>query len=170
MRWPRPIRRCASISFYGNATQRFYEFSAKNRDLVVEMAQASLDAILDGRTSRVDRRPPSDADFAQLETALMEQGLGRPEIEALLDGKAPEPPLPDATMCRAGASIWKRCARCRKTHACASMGLRSRFWRGPEGKIAASAPLRYIPTSPIAYAGSFRRVSTRSRHDLRHVS
>jgi hypothetical protein len=87
---------------YGNATQRFYEFSAKNRDLVVEMAQASLDAILNGRTSRVDRRPPSDADFTQLETALMEQGLGRPEIEALLDGKAPEPPLPDAMMCRAG--------------------------------------------------------------------
>ncbi len=51
---------------YGNATQRFYEFSAKNRNLVVEMAQASLDAILDGRTSRVDRRPPSDADFTQL--------------------------------------------------------------------------------------------------------
>lgn len=87
---------------YGNATQRFYEFSARNRALVVEMAQASLDAILDGRTSRIDRRPPTDAEFAQLETALMEQGLGRPEIEALLDGKAPDPPLPDLTLCRAG--------------------------------------------------------------------
>lgn len=87
---------------YGNATQRFYEFSGRNRALVVEMAQASLDAILDGRTSRVNRRPPSDAEFAQLETALMEQGLGRPEIEALLDGKAPNPPLPDAILCQAG--------------------------------------------------------------------
>jgi hypothetical protein len=66
------------------------------------MAQASLDAILDGRTSRVERRPPTDDDFAQLESALMEQGLGRPEIEALLDGKEPQPPLPDAMLCRAG--------------------------------------------------------------------
>jgi hypothetical protein len=87
---------------YGNATPRFYEFSARNRPLVVAMAQASLDAILDGRTSRVDRRPPSDADFAQLETALIERGLGRAEIEALLDGKAPDPPIPDAMLCRAG--------------------------------------------------------------------
>lgn len=87
---------------YGNATQRFYDFSAKNCDLVVEMAQASLDAILDGRTSRVERRAPNDAEFAQLETALMEKGLGRPEVEALLDGKAPDPPLTDAMMCRAG--------------------------------------------------------------------
>ncbi|MDP2355655.1 MAG: hypothetical protein Q8M31_06290 [Beijerinckiaceae bacterium] len=88
---------------YGKATERFYEFSARNRPLVVEMAQASLDAILDGRTSRVERRPPTDADFTQLETALLEKGLGRPEIEALLDGKAPEPPLPDAMLCRAGS-------------------------------------------------------------------
>lgn len=87
---------------YGKATERFYDFSARNRSLVVEMAQASLNAILDGRTSRVDRRPPTDADFAQLESALMEQGLGRPEIEALLDGKEPQPPLPDAMLCRAG--------------------------------------------------------------------
>jgi hypothetical protein len=87
---------------YGNATQRFYEFSAKNRNLVVEMARASLDAILDGRTSRIERQPPTDAEFAQLEIALMEKGLGRPEIEALLDGKAPNPPLADAMMCRAG--------------------------------------------------------------------
>lgn len=87
---------------YGKATERFYDFSARNRPLVVEMAQASLDAILDGRTSRVERRPPTDADFAQLESALMEKGLGRPEIEALLDGKEPQPPLPDAMLCRAG--------------------------------------------------------------------
>jgi hypothetical protein len=87
---------------YGNATQSFYEFSARNRRLVAQMAQASLDAILDGRNSRVERRPPTDGDFAQLETALMEQGLGRSEIEALLDGKAPDPPLPDVTLCRAG--------------------------------------------------------------------
>ena len=87
---------------YGKATEQFYAFSSRNRPLVVEMAQASLNAILDGRTSRVDRSPPTDADFRELESALMEQGLGRPEIEALLDGKAPEPPLPDAMLCRAG--------------------------------------------------------------------
>lgn len=87
---------------YGHASQRFYEFSANNRPLVTQMAQASLEAILDGRIRRIDRRAPSDTDFAQLETALQEQGLGRTEIEALLDGKAPDPPLPDATLCRAG--------------------------------------------------------------------
>lgn len=87
---------------YGKATEQFYAFSARNRPLVVEMAQASLNAILDGRTSRVDRSPPTDADFRELESALMEKGLGRPEIEALLDGKEPQPPLPDAILCRAG--------------------------------------------------------------------
>ena len=87
---------------YGHATQRFYDFSAKNRALVAQMAQASLDAILDGRDRRIDRRAPSDADFVQLEYALQEKGLGRTEIEALLDGKAPNPPLPDATLCEAG--------------------------------------------------------------------
>jgi len=87
---------------YGHASQRFYDFSAENRGLVAQMAQASLEAILDGRNRRIDRRAPSDADFLQLESALQEQGLGRAEIEALLDGKAPDPPLPDAALCRAG--------------------------------------------------------------------
>lgn len=92
---------CADF-LYGNAPPAFYQFSAKNRTLIAAMAEAGLQAILDGRSHRIERAPPADADFVSLETELEKKGLARPEIEALLDGKTPEPPLADTAMCRAG--------------------------------------------------------------------
>ncbi len=92
---------CADF-LYGNAPQRFFLFSAKNRPLIAAMAEAGIEAILDGRSLAIDRASPSDEDFTNLEAELDKKGLGKPEIEALLDGKTPEPPLSDATMCRAG--------------------------------------------------------------------
>ena len=44
------------------------------------------------------------SDFQSLDHALVDKGLSRPEIDALLDGKTPQPPIPDATMCEAGQS------------------------------------------------------------------
>jgi hypothetical protein len=37
-----------------------------------------------------------------LEGELVKHGLGKPEIGALLDGKLPDPPIADATLCDAG--------------------------------------------------------------------
>ena len=34
------------------------------------------------------------------EAALKKAGLSQPEIDALLGGKTPDPPLPDVKMCR----------------------------------------------------------------------
>lgn len=94
-------RLCADF-LYGNAAPGFFEFSSKNRVLVAEMAEASLEAILEGRSLGIDRAPPADKDFSVLEAELERKGLGKAEIEALLDGKTPEPALSDAAMCRAG--------------------------------------------------------------------
>ncbi|HEY8579794.1 MAG TPA: hypothetical protein VIL72_07910, partial [Beijerinckiaceae bacterium] len=87
---------------HGRASQAFFDFAAGARPAVTELARAGLDAIVDGRDSRIQRAAPSDGDFAQLEAALVARGLTRAEIETLLDGKAAEPPLPDVAMCRAG--------------------------------------------------------------------
>jgi len=87
---------------YGHATDRFYAFFADNRALLAGLASASLQAILDGRESKIQRPAPSDADFRMLEGELLDRGLGRAEIEALLDGRAPNPPLPDPALCKAG--------------------------------------------------------------------
>ena len=69
---------------------------------VADAAIAGLDAISSGRTEQVARTAPSDADFQLLDRALVAKGLSRPQIEALLDGKTADPPIPDAEMCRAG--------------------------------------------------------------------
>jgi hypothetical protein len=87
---------------YGGASESFYQFAAKNRQLAGEMAVAGLDAIVDGQAKKNTRQPPSDADFALLEKAMAAQGLSQTEIEALLDGKTPDPPLEDARLCQAG--------------------------------------------------------------------
>lgn len=92
---------CADF-LYGNAAPGFFQFSARHRALIGAMAEASLEAMIDGRTVNIERAPPADEDFAALESELGKKGLGRPEIEALLDGKTPEPPLSDDAMCRAG--------------------------------------------------------------------
>jgi hypothetical protein len=87
---------------FGHATQRFYDFAARNRVLVARLAQANIDAIVDGRDRQIERTAPTQEDFSTLERALRANGLGQPEIETLLDGKAANPPLPDAGLCRAG--------------------------------------------------------------------
>lgn len=87
---------------YGGASEAFYQFSARNRQLASDMAIAGLDAIVDGEAKKNQREPPSDADFHMLESAMTGSGLSQPEIEALLDGKAPDPPLDDARLCKAG--------------------------------------------------------------------
>ncbi len=87
---------------YGGADQDFMQFAANRRPLVGEMALAGLEAIASGQSRKIERAAPSDADFRTLEAALAAKGLGRVEIDALLDGKMPDPPLEPARMCAAG--------------------------------------------------------------------
>jgi hypothetical protein len=95
---------------YGGASQAFYAFAEQNRRLVSDMAVAGLDAIGSGRANEIERQPPSDADFNQLETAMQAQGLNQTEIAAILDGKTPNPPIPDARMCTVGQIYLKTLA------------------------------------------------------------
>ncbi len=86
---------------YGGATQSYFGFSAKHRQLVAELALADLDAIIDGNVRHIERAKPTDADFDGLEKALREKGLNEAEIGALIDGKTPDPPIEDGRMCAA---------------------------------------------------------------------
>ena len=86
---------------YGSAGAGFTTFAGTHRDLVARLAQAGLDAVIDGQSAHVLRRAPSDADFSVIEHELTGRGLGRTEIDALLDGRMPDPPLPDDQLCRA---------------------------------------------------------------------
>ncbi len=95
---------------YGGASQAFFQFSAQNRRLVSDMAIAGLDAIGNGRANQIERQPPSDADFNELETAMKAQGLTAPEIAAILDGKTPDPPIADDRMCTVGQIYLKTLA------------------------------------------------------------
>ncbi len=94
-------RLCVDFLF-GQSSKAFVEFSERHRPLVARMADAAIDAIIDGGTSRVARSAPGDADFEALEAGLRASGLKKEEIEALLDGKHPDPPLPDERLCSAG--------------------------------------------------------------------
>ncbi|WP_330083133.1 hypothetical protein [Methylocystis iwaonis] len=87
---------------YGANNLDFQRFAASRRPLVADMASASLEAMVDGQAKNIAREQPTEADFKALETALAARGLAKPEIEALLDGKMPDPPLEDAKMCAAG--------------------------------------------------------------------
>jgi hypothetical protein len=87
---------------YGGASADFQKFAATRRPLVADMALAGIEAIASGQGKKIERTPPTDADFRQLEAALLAKGLGMVEIDALLDGKMPDPPLADAQMCAAG--------------------------------------------------------------------
>ncbi|MDB5595913.1 MAG: uncharacterized protein JWM36_2874 [Hyphomicrobiales bacterium] len=87
---------------YGNVSPGFYDFAGRNRTLVANMALAALDAVTDGRMQKIDRRAPSSLDFDLLEKELTNRGLSRMEIDALLDGRAPEEQVPEARMCQAG--------------------------------------------------------------------
>ncbi len=87
---------------YGATDQDFARFAATRRPLVADMALTGLDAIASGQAKKIDRVAPTENDFKMLETALLARGLGKLEIDALLDGKMPDPPLEDARMCAAG--------------------------------------------------------------------
>ncbi|MGH6840908.1 MAG: hypothetical protein ACREDV_02285, partial [Methylocella sp.] len=87
---------------HGGESSGFFEFSAQNRGLVAALAIAGIDAIHDGDIQRIERPAPTGMDFDALEKELRAKGLGTPEIEALLDGKASDPPIGAAKMCRAG--------------------------------------------------------------------
>jgi hypothetical protein len=87
---------------YGGDSPAFLEFSVQNRGLVAAMAIAGIDAIHDGEIERIERSAPTGPDFDALEKTLRAKGLDTPEIEALLDGKAGDPPIAAAKMCRAG--------------------------------------------------------------------
>lgn len=95
---------------YGVASQAFFAFSAQNRRLIAAMAIAGLEAIGNGRANQIQRQPPSDADFDALESAMKTQGLTDAEIAAILDGKTPDPPVPDARMCTVGQIYLKTLA------------------------------------------------------------
>lgn len=87
---------------YGANNQDFQRFAAAQRPLVADMATAGLEAMVSGKDRDLAREQPTEADFKALETALAARGLGKVEIDALLDGKMPDPPLDDARMCAAG--------------------------------------------------------------------
>lgn len=99
----RDPRLCVGF-LYGASGTGFLGFAADNRALVADAAIAGLDAMNSGRMDAVVRSAPSDADFQTLDHALVAKGLSRAQIDALLDGKAADPPIPDADMCRAGQS------------------------------------------------------------------
>ena len=87
---------------YGATDQDFARFATTRRPLVADMALTGLDAIASGQAKKIDRAAPTENDFKILEAALLAKGLGKVEIDALLDGKMPDPPLEDARMCAAG--------------------------------------------------------------------
>ncbi len=91
---------------YGNTSQGYFDFAAKNRPLVAEMAQTGLAAIADGQRTRLERGAPNEADLALFEAALAKGGLSRAEIEAFVDGKSPEPPIADTRLCEAGRTYF----------------------------------------------------------------
>lgn len=94
-------RLCVDYLF-GEESRGFLNFASTHRALMAAMGAATLDAILDGAESRIDRAAPTDEDFAELEKRLTERGLGAAEIEALLDGRHPDPPIADDRLCDAG--------------------------------------------------------------------
>ncbi|QGM98020.1 hypothetical protein [Methylocystis parvus] len=87
---------------YGATNLDFQRFAAAQRPLVADMATANLEAMASGQEKNISRAQPNEADFKTLETALQARGLSKAEIDALLDGKMPDPPLDDAKMCAAG--------------------------------------------------------------------
>ncbi len=95
---------------YGGASQAFFAFSAAHRPLVADMAIAGLEAIGSGRANQIDRDAPTDTDFNQLSSAMKSQGVNDAEVAAILDGKTPNPPIPDARMCTVGQIYLKTLA------------------------------------------------------------
>ncbi|MCX7900323.1 MAG: hypothetical protein N2444_09625 [Methylocystis sp.] len=99
-------RMCVAF-LYGATTADFERFAQKRRALLAAVALASLDAIASGQAKPVDHEAPTESDFKLLEDALAGRGLAKGEIDALLDGKMPTPPLEDARMCAAGQTYFE---------------------------------------------------------------
>lgn len=87
---------------YGANGPGFLSFAADHRGLVADSAIAGLEAMNSGRSDPIQRGAPTDADFQAIDQALVNKGLARPQIDALLDGKVADPPIPDPDMCKAG--------------------------------------------------------------------
>lgn len=94
-------RICAEF-LHGGASDGFFDFSKRHRALMGRLAQAGLDAMLDGQQQKIDRATPADADLTMLDGALRANGLDKPQIEMLLDAKVQDPPLSDTSICKAG--------------------------------------------------------------------
>ena len=93
----------ACVAFlYGSTDLDFQNFAATRRLLVSDMALAALEAMVSGQQRQIAREQPTATDFRVLEVALADHGLGRQEIDALLDGKMTDPPPDDARMFAAG--------------------------------------------------------------------
>jgi len=98
-------RLCDHFLFGGDAPA-FSDFAKRNRALIADMAMAGLAAIVDGGAKPVPRNAPSDADFATLEASLVQAGLSKIEISALLDGQIPPQPLEDTRICSIGQTYY----------------------------------------------------------------
>ena len=97
----RDARLCVDF-FYGGAEPEFFAFMGQNRALAADFARAWLDAMANGKTSAISRPDPADADVQLFDDALVAHGLGRAEIDALLENKLASPPLQDSALCQAG--------------------------------------------------------------------
>ena len=86
----------------GEINPAFLTFAATHRGLLAEMASSSLEAVISGESQAAAPATPTDADFDLLEAGLRQRGLDRTQIDALLDGKMPDPPISDASLCDAG--------------------------------------------------------------------
>eukprot|EP01037_Dinobryon_pediforme_P015283 gene15283-15434_t len=91
-------RLCDHFLFGGDAPA-FAEFAKNNRALIADMALAGLTAIIEGEAKHIQRDPPSDTDFNQLEGNLQQAGLSKAEINALLDGQIPASPFENNRVC-----------------------------------------------------------------------
>jgi hypothetical protein len=94
-------RMCVGF-LYGASDRDFARFAAQRRSLIADMALAQLEAVASGQEKKIERDAPTETDLKALEGALAARGLGKTEIDAILDGKMPNPPLDDARMCAAG--------------------------------------------------------------------
>lgn len=86
----------------GAPADSFVAFTAAHRALMADASLAGLLAIEEGAQKKIDREAPTPIDFEALETALSANGLDKPAIALLLDGKAPNPPFSDAQTCKNG--------------------------------------------------------------------
>ncbi|MCW2282527.1 hypothetical protein M2323_000288 [Rhodoblastus acidophilus] len=95
----------------GAAAQRFTLFAATHRAVMAGQALAGIEAIESGAKAKIQREPPSQADFDLLEKALRAKGLSAEAIALLLDGKQPPAPIPDDQACRNGVAYLETLAQ-----------------------------------------------------------